>query len=74
MMNGIFLGMNSPQWVTEETITVDPDLHTAKSLQRNAELFFSCGGDTWVVGLLDTVVWPVVLMVWFCRSPRLCSC
>lgn len=45
MMNGVFLGMDSPQWVTEETVTVDPDLHTAKSHQGKAELFLSSGGQ-----------------------------
>lgn len=73
MMNGVFLGMDSPQWVTEETVTVDPDLHTAKSHQGKAELFLSSGGK-WAVGLLDTAVWPVVLMGLLCRSLRLCSC
>ena len=45
MMNGVFLGMNSPQRATEETITVDPDLHAAKSHQGKADLFLSSGGQ-----------------------------
>jgi len=44
VMNGVFMGMNSPQWVTGETITVHPGLHTSKSLQGYAELFLSSGG------------------------------
>lgn len=34
-MNGVFLRMTSPRWVTEETSIVDPDLYTGKSHQGN---------------------------------------
>lgn len=45
-MNDAFLGITSPQWVPEETITVDPDLHTGKSHQRNVFELLGTSGQS----------------------------
>lgn len=50
-MNGVFLRMTSLPWVTEETITVDPDLYTGKSHQGNVLELLGTSGQN-LEGLL----------------------
>ena len=77
-MHGVFLRMTSLRWVSEETITVDPDLVTGKSHQGNVLEHLGTSGQS-LEGLLIWIAEPSGVarglpMGLLRRSLHLCSC